>query len=180
MNRIYKGYIFVLQGEDDVIEDENHQHISILLKVFSEGLYWNKVKGQFEFNEADLCLYRKIEAKILASTDLYNWLDFAKISGSLMRKKHFELLEKVPKKSKDKPVIVSEIHFEVMDYLQEFIKKYFENPDRYNAIYEWISLSDKKNLLIFMQSTWKNVLKLMQKFEVIMLWQIQICKDYQH
>ncbi|WP_262173790.1 hypothetical protein [Saccharococcus sp. Marseille-Q5394] len=145
LNRVYKKYIFIT---DELFNSTKSTELDlyIAIELFRKGLYWSQKDFDYDFNDVDIVIYGTLKSDILSdkSSDIYNWLSFAKISHE---KLEVSLLNKLNKIELEFPngTIDYEIHFDVLDYLQTSIKKYFEEPKKNSGIFEWIRVSEKNN-----------------------------------
>ncbi|MBB4826389.1 hypothetical protein HNO89_003649 [Sporosarcina luteola] len=148
LNTVYKEYIFIVEdnGEEDTF-DYRSRDLYTAIYLFKVGLYWNKREKSFSYNEVDKVIYGVTKRQILSNrmVDIHNWLSFATISNSELSISILNRLEKLIKAEANDNIstIDIETHYEVLDFLQTCIKRYFENPKEHDGIVKWISYSNQ-------------------------------------
>src|SRR5699024_1597666 len=154
---VYNTYNFTtekyIQGNKD--NQSNILEIISGINLLKKGLYWNKDKRGFNFNEVDQKIYNTIKKHLILIKDetlssesniflLYAKLEFAKIAPEKLESKDWCNL--INKNIAEQEGNFNEIIFEFFDFLQQCILKYFEKPKKYSAFIKWIDSSKESNI----------------------------------
>lgn len=130
----YKNYFFITTNKK---KEVTFNTIMVAINMLKKGLYWNKYKKSYEFNEIEQLIYENLKSQLdLKSFNSYSRLAFTKIAPEKLKVKdwdiltNFESIEEMEKNNK-------EFIFEVLDFLQLNIQSYFEKPDQYSKLLEW-------------------------------------------
>ena len=146
ISNIYNYYFFITKNSNEELASTENFYLAV--ELFKKGLYWNRHNQSFYFNELDQLIYKKLRSiksnkegtgETKNNIGIIDWLAFLKIDLEKITVDDWKHISKL--KGKDK----GDSYYEIYDFLQLNIQRYFENPKKYSSIFKWIIEKKEKN-----------------------------------
>lgn len=152
---VYKNYFFLPEkrnqrGQDEEGIDNDNIKVSLAIHMFRKGLYWDRMNRKYGFYEVDRLVYESLKKELkYKKLNPPVSLALARIAPEKLCAGDWRVItnswELNYSKSNDK-----EFKFEALDFLQQIIQLFFEDPKKYEEFYKWVKpnqvASDKEKV----------------------------------